>query len=286
MMLTANANDANDLEGEFKVIRDWDSEDTMLMANTRETAGGKPNPMSNIHARMALSYATDPAQIADLVGKNLEIPTSPFSKESPWADASIADNYAAYDPEKAKAEVQKYKDDTGEDTLKIVVTGPADTNISAQLQALAQQWSEVGIETQIESLEQNAMSLKGVTGDYQVQYAPIYSAPEPDLNYIFWSKSTTRPDGEIGINFTGYATDETQEALERGRNSNDTEARKEAYADLIKLLNEQAVNVHLFFTPYSIVYTDRVHGVQSAAEVPFGNFMPNAIWGQVWLADS
>lgn len=92
-------------------------------------------------------------------------------------------------------------------------------------------------------------------------------------------------DGAIGINFSAFATDSTQEALERGRASKDFETRKAAYADLIAEQNESAVNIWLYFTPYSLVASDRVHGLQQAGEIPFGNFQPKTWWGSVWVTE-
>ncbi len=90
-------------------------------------------------------------------------------------------------------------------------------------------------------------------------------------------------DGAIGINFSAFATDETQAALDRGRETKDTNERREAYAELNKAQNAAAVNIWLYFTPYSLVASDRVHGLQTASELPFGNFQPKTWWGEVWV---
>jgi peptide/nickel transport system substrate-binding protein len=226
MMLTTSARDAADLEakGETQVIKDWDTEATLLVVNTRETADGQPNPLSNEHARKAIAYATDPTVIAGLVGEGLEIATSPFAADNPWSDPAMAEAYPSYDVEKAKEEVQAYKDETGESTLRVKVLGPTETNTIAQLQALDQQWAEAGIETQIDTMEHSAYSLQGVQGKFQLIFGPIFSAPDPDQNYHFWSETTVKEDGAIGINFAAYATDSSQAALEKGRRT-ETERR-------------------------------------------------------------
>jgi peptide/nickel transport system substrate-binding protein len=284
MMITTSARDAADVEGEYTVIRDWDTETTTLIANTRETADGEPNPLANEHARKAIAHGTDPEVIAGLVGDDLEIPTSPFSDDTPWADPKMGESYGGFDQAEARAEVEAYKQDTGEPTLTVKVIGSSDTGTVAILQALEQQWAEVGIETEIEALEHSAYSLQGVQGKFQLIFGPILSAPDPDQNYHFWSSSTVAADGAIGINFSAFATDSSQAALERGRESEDFEERKAAYAELIAEQNAAAVNIWLYFTPYSLVASDRVHGLQQAAEIPFGNFQPKTWWGSVWVS--
>ena len=285
MMLSASADDAADLDGEYTVIRDWDTETTLLLANTRPTAGGAPNPLSNEHARKAVAHATDPKAVAQLVGQDIEIPFSPFSAENPWGDPSVSDSYPAYDLEKAKEEVAKYKEETGEPTLSVTLLGPSDTGTVAQMQTVQQQWSEAGIDSKIDAMDYNAFSLRGVQGNFQLIYGPIFSAPDPDQNYHFWSETTVAEDGAIGINFSAFANDETQAALTTGRESQDFDERKQAYADLIREQNKAAINIWLYFTPYSLVASDRVHGLQMADELPFGNFQPKTWWGQVWVGD-
>jgi peptide/nickel transport system substrate-binding protein len=283
MMLTTSATDAADAGEGYQVIKDWDTETTLLVVNTRETAGGEPNPLANEHARKAVAHATDPEVIASLVGDDLEVPTSPFSADNPWSDPSVGDSYPSFDVAKAKEEVEAYKQDTGEATLTVKLLGSSDTGTVAQLQALAAQWSEAGIETDIEAIEYSTMSIRGVQGNFQLIFGPIYSAPDPDQNYHFLSETTVAEDGAIGINFAGYATEATQDALDRGRESENVDERKKAYNDLFRELNDSAVNIWLYFTPYSIVAEDRVHGLQLASELPFGNFQPKTWWGQVWV---
>jgi peptide/nickel transport system substrate-binding protein len=283
MMLTTSAADATDVGDDYQVIKDWDTETTLLVVNTRETAGGAPNPLANVHARRAIAHATDPEVVASLVGDDLEIPSSPFSAESAWNDPAIAEAYPAYDVAKAKEEVELYKKDTGEAALDVVLLGSSDTGTVAQLQALQAQWTEAGIESDIEAIEYSAMAIRGVQGNFQLIFGPIYSAPDPDQNYHFLSKSTVAEDGAIGINFSAFATEATQDALDRGRESDNVDERKKAYTDLFTEINEAAANIWLYFTPYSIVASQRVHGLQMAGELPFGNFQPKTWWGQVWV---
>ena len=60
------------------------------MPNTAPQVGGKPNPLSNIHARMALAYATDRAVIAQQVGDGRPGPDLAVVAEQPVGHARRA----------------------------------------------------------------------------------------------------------------------------------------------------------------------------------------------------
>jgi peptide/nickel transport system substrate-binding protein len=285
MMMTVSASDAASLEGDYNVIRDWDSETLLLLVNTRPTADGQPNPMANIHARRAIAHATDAQAIADLIGDGVEVPVSPFSESSPWGDPSVGEGYPSFDVAKAEDEVGQYKADTGEDELRVSLIGPTDQATLSVFQTLQQQWAEAGIVTDIETFDPAALQMRPIGGKFQLSYGPIYSSPEPDQNYTFWSAATAKPDGEFSLNFTGFTTDESEALLQEARTTTDKEARRAAYTKFVRLLNEEAVNIWLYFTPYSIVASDRVHGLQGASEQPFANFWPKTWWGEVWVTE-
>lgn len=284
MQFTQSAEDANRLDDDYTVIRDWDSEAMNLTINTRESVDGVPNPMSNIHARRAASYATNPEGIAAVLGDGLEPPIGPFSESSPWYDAAVGDTLHAFDVDKAKEEIELYKQDTGESELAVTVLAPTENVSLTVLQALQQQWEDAGINLSIESVEGADFSIRPVTGKFQMVYAPIYNAPEADQNHIFWTGDNINPEGEISLNFTGFANDVTDGALTEARATADDAERKANYTELVQQLNEQAVDLWLFFTPYSLIAADRVHGLQTANELPFGNFWPKNWWGEVWVS--
>ena len=64
----------------------------------------------------------------------------------------------------------------------------------------------------------------------------------------------------------------------------DIPARKASYNELVKLLNAQALNIWLYWTPYSLIAGNNVHGLKAVAALPFANFQPKNWFGQLWLA--
>ena len=48
-------------------------------------------------------------------------------------------------------------------------------------------------------------------------------------------------------------------------------------------INEEAVNIWLYWTPYSLVADARVHGLADASKIEFGNFQPKTWLGELWI---
>ncbi len=70
MALTTSPKVADTLEGQgFTVVKDWGSEAGAALANTLPTVNGKPNPLANVHARLALAYATNRPALAAIAGR-------------------------------------------------------------------------------------------------------------------------------------------------------------------------------------------------------------------------
>ena len=79
-----------------------------MLTNVRPTIGGEPNPMSNVHARLAMAHALDRDALAASVGPGVQVPTSPFSPDNPWGQPSDQNQYPDYNPDAAKDEVAAY----------------------------------------------------------------------------------------------------------------------------------------------------------------------------------
>ncbi len=208
MMMTTSASDATSLAGQYQVIKAWHTEPEMIAVNTTADLGGKTNPMANLHARRALAYATDRQAVAAVVGEGVDAPTSPFAPDSPWGRPEDQNNYPDHDVDQAKAEVEQYKSDTGESSLKVTLTSAADVDTTRIAQLVQSQWQEAGIEVDIEAVEASALIGNLVSGKYETSILQIYNAPDPDQFHYFWSADT------IG----GYGGDQHQPdpVLQRG----------------------------------------------------------------------
>jgi len=126
---------------------------------------------------------------------------------------------------------------------------------------------------------------KVVQGNYEAAFFNIYSSPDPDQNYYFWSESTAKGVGQISLNFTELTNPEMQASLQVGRQRPEFETRKKAYDNVVvNQINANAVNIWTVSTPYSLIASPKVHGLKEASEVPFGNFQPKTWFASLWLS--
>ncbi len=287
MMTTISANTANSLASTFTEVKDWDGGSVFVQPNAAPTVNGKPNPMSDIHARLALAYATDAAAVAKLAGKGLIVATSPFGATTPWGLPADQNGYVGFNLDKAKQEVAAYEKDTGATSLTFTLMGLPNIDVARALQVLAAQWAKAGITAHIQTLDQTARITAIVTGAYEATYTNNYGYPDPDNDYYFWTSSSVKPPPGISINFAHYGTPQIDADLLAGRQSGYPTKRKAAYDDLVKQLNAGVTHIWLYYTPFTYIAQKRVQGLsspQGPANIPFGNFVPKTWWGQVWLS--
>jgi ABC-type transport system substrate-binding protein len=285
MVFADSAEEANSLASTYTVIKDWGSEPGMVITQTLPDVNGTPNPLANKDARMALAYATDRQALATAVGEGVQTPSSPFPPSSKWGLPEDQNGYPSFDLDKAKQLVDQYKAETGESSLKFTLSAVANIDTQKVAQLVQGQWKEAGIDASIEQLDSTAFISKVVQGDYQAAFFNIYSSPDPDQNYYFWSQSTANPVGQISINFTHFTNAAMQADLQTGRQSPDVATRKKAYDDIVvNQINANAVNIWTYSTPYSLIASKKVHGLKEPSEVPFGNFQPKTWLGGLWLS--
>jgi hypothetical protein len=54
------------------------------------------------------------------------------------------------------------------------------------------------------------------------------------------------------------------------------------WQQLVPVLNEHLPYIWLFNTPYALVATPDIHGLNTVREIGFGNFEQKWWWGEVW----
>ncbi len=286
MQYTTNAGDATKLAGSYTVLKDWDTEQAFIMPNTAPTVGGKANPLNDVHARMALAYATNAPEIAKEIGTGVVVPSSPWSPSNPWGMPTSQNGYVSYNLSQAKAQVAQYDSDTGQTGLTFTLSGLPSVDDARTLQQLQAQWKQAGITVNIETLEQTAYITKIATGGYQAAFFRNYGYPDPDQDYYFWSSTTAKGVGNISINFTQYTTPAMDKDLTTGRQSGYASIRKTAYHDLVKQLNAGFTNIWMYSTPYSFIAQKKVQGLNAPggpSTIAFGNYSPKTWWSNVWL---
>jgi ABC-type transport system substrate-binding protein len=282
MMLATSAEVASRFvdKTDYRVLKDYETEKTFVMLQTEEIVQGEPNPLANIHARRALAYGTDRKAAAALIGSDVGITTSPLTTTSPWGLPEGETNYPDFDEAKARAEIEAYKQDTGASELSFTLVGNNKPEEIRLLQALAAQWSTLGITASLSNIEQTQFLMPLVAGNFQAAIFRNGAWPDPDaMNYFYNSANI----GEfISVNFSHLDNPTVDEALNTGRASSDRAVRKEAYDRFVKALNDVAVNIWLYNTPYSLITRADVRGLAPFQQQGIGGYVPKPYWDQVW----
>jgi ABC-type transport system substrate-binding protein len=286
MILTTSAQDANRLAPHFTVVKDWRTENDFVETNTAPSIGGKANPFNDIHARLALAYATDRTAVAKQIGSGVETASSPWSPSNTWGMPDSQNGWVDYDPAKAREELAKYEADTGQTKLTFTLLGVSGVDTARTLQQLQAQWREVGIEASISTMDQASAIKQLVAAQYQALFLYSYNYTDPDGDWVFWSSSTSHGVGGVNINFSLYSDPKIDQDLAIGRENPYPTKRKAAYDDLVRRLNAAAVDDWIYRTPYSLVTQPSVQGLDVPRQVSFGNYSPKTWLGQLWLANA
>jgi peptide/nickel transport system substrate-binding protein len=284
MMLTTNAIDANKLDTSYAVVKDWSSEATSVSMNTVTKINGAFNPFSNIHARRALAYATNRATVAKLIGDGVSTADSPFAPSSVWGLPDGKTGSADYAPSKVAAELAAYKQQTGQKSLEFTLNSTADSDTLRIDQQLQAQWKAAGITAHIKSADQAALIKQLIAGELQTVILRVFNYPDPDNDFLFWSSKSVAGVGGININFNLYKDTQIDHDLAIGRANSYPDKRKAAYDDLVRTANAAVLNDWLYRTPYSLIASPRLKGLNAARDVGFGNYEPKTWYGDLWLS--
>ncbi len=285
MIFTISAGDVSILRDRFRVVTDFNSEKSFIMLNTGENPAMFKNPFKSIHARKAVAYATDRDRLKQIVaqGVDLETTTAPQVSTTRWRMDEADTGALGFDPAKAREEIERYKQETGETKLSFRLTGQPSSDDRLLTQTLQQMWEEVGMEVELETLEQAQYITNTAVGNFQAASFRNYAYKDPDQNYYFFHSSTAKGVGNLSINFHQLIDPAIDRDLEEARKTLDFDTRKQLYDDMTRRINEHVVDIWLFNTPYSLIAADYVRGLNPAHENGFGNFLPKSfLWAGVW----
>lgn len=249
----------------FSVVDDYDNTGvTNLLMNTQRA------PVDDLRVRQAIVASIDRQAFRDAVlDPSFEVADQPYREGSKWHTDV---DYPRYDPERARQLVDEYEAERGPITITIMVI--ANASSSHPVEYLQQQLATVGIDVQVESIEQVAFVQRFVKGDYDTVYlGSFFGAIDPDGSYPFITSKGAAPETLIKLNFARYQNPAVDAALEAQRATDDVAARQTEWKKIW-----QAFATDL---PYAFLTHDRtawvteadVHGFE-APTTPEGAVLP------------
>jgi len=241
-------------------------------------------PLNDLTVRQALAHSTDASQLLDVLGRGV-VPPNPsmFPDGSPYRSADSG--YPTYDLAVAKRLVAEAAPRHG-GTLNLTLGTIPDSRLESAVQVLQSMWGQAGFNVSVGVVQQAALISDMAAGKFQCLTDEGFSAPDPDLNYVWLSPTTAGAPGGLALNFARNKDHAIETALQQGRTHPDRAVRVEAYRSVDRLLAKDLPYLWISQAPWSVTaragvmnFADpilpdgtRGHGFSS------GTFTPTQIW--------
>jgi len=226
-------------------------------------------PFNNEHARLAVQYAWDRETYNEVRNKGILTNAS-----GPFAEGAVGylqdSGYPDFDLDKAKAEVEAYKADTGKD-LAFTLGSTPDPNAVADQQLVAQMFEAAGAKVSLSQTEQTQYINDAIGKNYQIQGWRNHPGSDPDTQYVWWHCSNAPPDPcDNPINFSGFNDPVINDLLDKGRTEIDPAKRKGYYEDLNREFAKAAWSLWGQWVIWAIGTAPNVHGIMGP-DLPDGS---------------
>ncbi len=239
-------------------------------------------PTNDLRIRQALAKAIDVKAVLTVFGGGLTKPINGLFL--PGSQYYSETGYPTYDPTAAKALVNEYAAEHG--SPSVTLSTVTDPRFETLVEAVQQMWSQVGFEVRLAILEPAELISNLVTGHFQASVDAQYGAVDPDLNYNWFSTTTTGGGGALALNFSRNSDPKIEAALQKGRTTDDQAVRDDAYKELNERLAADLPNLWLGQDPFAAVGGQRVQNF-AGLTLPDGTpgygfnegvFFPSQLW--------
>ncbi len=209
-------------------------------------------PFDNLDARLAVAYGVDREEFTKLrTGGLQEVASGPFA---PGNMGYVEDTgFPSYDVDKAKEHAAAYKKATGKD-LSFTLSYASDPSTKTNAELIQSQLADAGIDVKLTSTDQAALIDRAIGGDFQMMLFRNHPGGDPDTQYVWWHTGSP-------VNFGKINDPEIDKALDEGRSEPDEAKRAEIYENMNKRFAEQAHNLWLNWSLWTIASVPEVHGI-------------------------
>ncbi len=222
-------------------------------------------PWDDVRARMAVSKAIDREDYVERTFFGLATPGhSAIAPAFGWVyHADDPENPQAYDLDEAK----RLAEEVGLDGTTAVLMALSD-NSRAQ-EVIRNAMTEIGVEVEIQPLQSAALNERWQAGDFDFHINGSVVDADPDDGHANFFYS----DGPWNV--YGYNNPEADELMNKTRETNDLDERRQAWLDLEKVLQ---TDVAYAFLSHSIDFTAFHQDVKGYRNIPEMRYMET-----VWL---
>ena len=226
-------------------------------------------PFADTQVRQALFYGLDRQALVDevLLGQAI-LPQTPLLPGT-WAyftegvreypfDLDLAQSMLAEAGWRRESPSDMIADASGQAMVFSLMTTTTPQDV-AMAEAVAEQWRQLGIRVEVESMP--ALALVGVleSRTYEAALAHLVIPGDPDP-YPLWHE--TQALAGQGQNYTGFQHRRISEVLEQARITVNREARLNLYYEFQQLFMEEVPAIPLYVPIYTYAVDTRVNGEQ------------------------
>jgi len=214
-------------------------------------------PFDNVLARKAVQYAVDMQAmlIGGSEGRGKVLKTF-FPANVP---ASPENDYVqpfSYDVAKAKDYLEQYKKEVGVDKVTIEITAPSTTMYLYPAKTLEGLLRDAGFDVTLLEIDRSAFWASIYSSEFTIVVAGTsWPVQDADGLYMYYPSNTPSALG-MGLN-----DPEVDRLLNFARTSSDLEARKAAYAEFQKVMDDNAYAITLYQPNNAVAYNAKLKGV-------------------------
>lgn len=205
--------------------------------------------LGNRDVRRAIAWALDKDQITQTVLQGYGNPAKSVLPDSyPQYNDSISDfNHPTGDPSQA----EQLLADAGYSDLSLEIKTSTSSRHTRTATLVQSMLDNVGISTEIQSLEGNTFFSQETSGDYEIAISNWTWYGDPDtLLYLYHSE---------GLNVWNISNDELDDLLQQQRSAVDPETRQGLIDDIQRIVYEEAYSVYTY-------YPQRIQGISTDIE--------------------
>src|ERR1051325_2967164 len=203
--------------------------------------------LSKVEVRRAIAHAIDRQRIVQDLLRGHGVVTDTMLAQGHWARAENLPSYP-YDPNRAKQllDAAGYKDPDGDGPqprfeLNFKTSTRSEANLRAQ--AIQQMLAQVGIKVNILSSEFGTFFEDIGKGNFDMYSLSRNGIQDPDFYYIIFHSKNFPPEGQ---NRGYYSNPKVDQLIMEGRSTFDRAKRKQIYADIQRIAQEDLPYISLY----------------------------------------
>lgn len=242
----------------------------------------KEGPLQDQSVRCALGQAVDKLDAIEVLSSGYVNPANgPFS---PGQEGFLDDNGALpYDPEAAAAAIEAYEAANGPVTINYSTTPTANNLATAQY--LQEVWGSIGVDVNIDQIEQSTLITNALTGaeNFEAFLWRNHAGLLVDNQNFWWNSKSILPG--FSLNFGRLSDPVIDDLLAKARGESDPDVRRGYAEDINRRFAEQCWILPLSYTKWGVISSAKVQNLGRSPQADGNGFLRDGqgFPGQVWM---